>query len=158
MSDVQLPHAWVYWKTQWKRRTIARCHRVNTLRGFWNCFWNHHPSTLENKEYIHIFKEGIMPMWEDTANAKGGEIKVTCLPGPESEELWQAVARAIVCDRSRLYQQVSVLCTHDPQGVHRALCPRWARAVRKVGILAKVTEVTTVFPYTGLPRFLRSHV
>ena len=44
-------------------------------------------------------------------------------------------------------------------GAHRALCPRCARTVRKVGPsspMAKVAAVTTVFPYTRLLRFLIS--
>ena len=131
MADIAyLPHTWVYWKTNWKKaeRTIARCHEVNTLRGFWECFWNHHPSTLVDQESLHIFKEGIWPLREDAANKGGGEIKVTCKNYPGAEELWQVVANEVVDGKSKLYQKVCVLCTHGPEGAHRALCPRCAKS------------------------------
>ena len=125
-----LPHTWVYWKTNWKKaeRTIARCHEANTLRGFWDCLWNHHPSTLENQESLHIFKEGIWPLREDAANKGGGEIKVTCKNYQGAEEMWQVVAKEVVNGKSKLYQKVCVLCTHDPKGSQRAMCPRFAKS------------------------------
>merc|ERR1711865_302333 len=46
----------------------------DTVGKFW-ALYNHlkKPDTLEINSNYHLFKEGIKPMWEDAANAKGGK-------------------------------------------------------------------------------------
>ena len=41
-------------------------------------------------------------------------------------------------------------------GAHRALCLRRGKILDPFSLMAKVTAVSTVFPYTGLLRFLLS--
>lgn len=46
----------------------------DTVEDFWRLFNNlAQPSDLPEKSNYHLFKQGIMPAWEDPKNAKGGK-------------------------------------------------------------------------------------
>jgi len=86
-----LEHEWTFWYD--KRRNQVRRVRgemqqyednlqqigsFGSVEDFWR-YYNYmvKPSQLDNNSNYHLFKHGIKPMWEDTANVKGGKWIVT---------------------------------------------------------------------------------
>ncbi|KAE8678598.1 Eukaryotic translation initiation factor NCBP [Hibiscus syriacus] len=78
-----LKHKFVFWYT---RRTpgartqtayednIKKIVDFSTVEGFWVCYCHlARPSTLPSPTDLHLFKEGIRPLWEDSANCNGGK-------------------------------------------------------------------------------------
>jgi len=69
-----------------------------TVEDFWR-YYNHmvKPSKIENNSNYHLFKKGIKPMWEDSANAKGGKWVIT-MKGDRSlaDSLWENVILSLV--------------------------------------------------------------
>jgi hypothetical protein len=51
------------WK--WEMCTEITCQHLEQVEGFWGCYCHlARPSTLPNPTDIHLFKEGIRPLWE----------------------------------------------------------------------------------------------
>ncbi|RVX09665.1 Eukaryotic translation initiation factor NCBP [Vitis vinifera] len=78
-----LKHKFVFWYT---RRTpgvrtqtsyednIKKIVDFSTVEGFWICYCHlARPSALPSPTDLHLFKEGIRPLWEDSANCNGGK-------------------------------------------------------------------------------------
>nr|DAD42097.1 TPA_asm: hypothetical protein HUJ06_000327 [Nelumbo nucifera] len=78
-----LKYKFVFWYT---RRTpgvrsqtsyednIKKIVEFSTVEGFWVCYCHlARPSSLPSPTDLHLFKEGIRPLWEDTANCNGGK-------------------------------------------------------------------------------------
>ncbi|KAJ0480580.1 putative translation Initiation factor eIF-4e, eukaryotic translation initiation factor 4E (eIF-4E) [Helianthus annuus] len=46
----------------------------STVEGFWVCYCHlARPSSLPSPTDLHLFKQGIRPLWEDAANCNGGK-------------------------------------------------------------------------------------
>jgi len=77
----KLAHSWTMWydspnttnNMDWKL-SVKKIVSFETVEDFW-CLFNNlvKPSGLPVKGNYHLFKEGIMPAWEDPTNAKGGK-------------------------------------------------------------------------------------
>ncbi|XP_020242730.1 eukaryotic translation initiation factor NCBP-like [Asparagus officinalis] len=78
-----LKNKFVFWYT---RRTpgvrpqtsyednIKKIVEFSTVEGFWVCYCHlARPSTWPIPTDLHLFKDGIRPLWEDTANCNGGK-------------------------------------------------------------------------------------
>ena len=53
---------------------VKKISLLSTVESFWSVFNNVvPPSSLPLNSTYHIFRDGIKPMWEDPANAKGGK-------------------------------------------------------------------------------------
>ncbi|XP_043690958.1 eukaryotic translation initiation factor NCBP-like [Telopea speciosissima] len=77
-----LKHKFAFWYT---RRTpgvrsqayednIKKIVEFSTVEGFWVCYCHlARPSSLPSPTDLHLFKEGIRPLWEDAANCNGGK-------------------------------------------------------------------------------------
>ncbi|KAL5122822.1 Eukaryotic translation initiation factor NCBP [Glycine soja] len=76
-------HKFVFWYT---RRTpgvrnqtsyednIKKIVEFSTVEGFWVCYCHlARPASLPSPTDLHLFKEGIRPLWEDSANCNGGK-------------------------------------------------------------------------------------
>lgn len=68
------------------------------VEGFCRYFnWLKPPSKLERSSNYHLFKDGIKPMWEDPANAKGGKWVLTIKNNPQLlDRCWSWLAMALV--------------------------------------------------------------
>ena len=55
----------------------------------------HRPSTLPASTDLHLFKEGIKPVWEDPKNEQGGRW-VLRLPKGLADRLWEHLGTAVV--------------------------------------------------------------
>jgi len=70
---------------------------IGTVEDFWR-YYNHlvKPSKLEFNSNYHFFKEGIKPMWEDAANAKGGKWVFTIRDKNIVDSCWENVVLGLV--------------------------------------------------------------
>lgn len=79
---------------------------VDTVENFCRLYnWLKKPSKLGLNENMHLFKENIMPMWEDENNKKGGKWTVCLDPKILNvrdllDKLWMYLCFALVSERS----------------------------------------------------------
>ncbi|CAK9869213.1 hypothetical protein BDL97_18G101700 [Sphagnum fallax] len=103
-----LQHRFVFWYT---RRTpgirsqtsyednMKKISDFSTVEGFWGCYCHlARPSTLPNPTDIHLFKEGIRPLWEDAANRSGGKWIIR-LKKVVSGRFWEDLVMAMIGDQ-----------------------------------------------------------
>ena len=81
-SKHPLQYRWVLWfdnpklkkpDESWEEN-LKRIHTFDTVEDFW-CLFNNivAPTKLTMNSNFHIFKDGVLPMWEDETNKKGGK-------------------------------------------------------------------------------------
>ncbi|URD74857.1 eukaryotic translation initiation factor 4E type [Musa troglodytarum] len=103
-----LKHKFVFWYT---RRTpgvrsqtsyednIKKIVEISTVEGFWVCYCHlARPSSLPSPTDIHLFKEGIRPLWEDAANCNGGKW-ILRFKKIVSGRFWEDLVLALVGDQ-----------------------------------------------------------
>lgn len=95
-----------YWKNQpgqdWKQ-SLLKVAKFNTVEDFW-ALYNHieQASNLVSGSDYCLFKDDIEPMWEDSANRKGGRWLFTLMKGPAAkssasvDELWLEVLLCLI--------------------------------------------------------------
>jgi len=101
-------HRFVFWYTQRtpgiRSRTsyednMKKIADFSTVEGFWGCYCHlARPSTLPNPTDIHLFKEGIRPLWEDAANRNGGKWIIR-LKKLVSGRFWENLVIAMIGDQ-----------------------------------------------------------
>ncbi|KMZ63934.1 Eukaryotic translation initiation factor 4E [Zostera marina] len=102
-----LKHKFVFWYT---RRTpgtrtqtqtsyednIKKIIDFSTVEAFWVCYCHlAHPSSLPSPTDLHLFKDGIRPLWEDNANRSGGKWIIR-FKKPISGRFWEDLVLALV--------------------------------------------------------------
>lgn len=103
-----LKYKFVFWYT---RRTpgirsktsyednIKKIVEFSTVEGFWICYCHIvRPSSLPSPTDIHLFREGIRPLWEDSANCNGGKW-ILRLKKVVSGRFWEDLVLALVGDQ-----------------------------------------------------------
>ncbi|PKU74312.1 Eukaryotic translation initiation factor NCBP [Dendrobium catenatum] len=103
-----LKHKFVFWYT---RRTpgvrsqtsyeenIKKIIEFSTVEGFWVCYCHlARPSTLPSPTDLHLFKEGIRPLWEDSANCNGGKWIIR-FKKVVSGRFWEDLVLALIGDQ-----------------------------------------------------------
>jgi len=120
--DPKLPHKWAIWEqhVQPKDKKAAYTDSTrqtavfHTVREFWGC-WNHLPQPsvlLQGQKFVRgtgasrtivdaimVFREGIPPQWEHSANSKGGHFQIQLKPevgGGTVDEVWNNIVLGIV--------------------------------------------------------------
>ncbi|KAJ8448095.1 hypothetical protein Cgig2_031819 [Carnegiea gigantea] len=69
------------------------------VEGFWVCYCHlARPSTLPSPTDLHLFKEGIRPLWEDSANCNGGKWIIR-FKKAVSGRFWEDLVLALVGDQ-----------------------------------------------------------
>ena len=71
----------------------------DTIEGFWWSYHNHPTSQLPEQQYLHIFKMGIQPMWEDPMNMHGGHFKITARTTESAASLWEVLALNMISEQ-----------------------------------------------------------
>jgi len=121
-KDLPLRYPWAIWEQimQSNEKTAAysdATHKVagfNTVQAFWK-LWNHMPQPselLEQKRMVReqpdglhvidaimIFRENILPQWEDKANATGGHFQFQLKPnigGGQVDEYWNNLVLGMI--------------------------------------------------------------
>ncbi|KAH0972514.1 hypothetical protein GBA52_024670 [Prunus armeniaca] len=108
---VHLPkivHKFVFWYT---RRTLGMRSQTpyednikkivdfTTVEGFWVCYCHlARPATLPSPTDLHLFKDGIRPLWEDSANCHGGKWIIR-FKKAVSGRFWEDLVLALVGDQ-----------------------------------------------------------
>eukprot|EP00163_Fabomonas_tropica_P001754 TRINITY_DN11300_c0_g1_i1.p1 TRINITY_DN11300_c0_g1~~TRINITY_DN11300_c0_g1_i1.p1 ORF type:complete len:205 (+),score=34.61 TRINITY_DN11300_c0_g1_i1:423-1037(+) len=100
-----LRRAWTFWhmrKTPGSRnfdsyeKNIKQVGTFGTVEEFWSVYSHMiRPNDLPNTTDYHLFADGIKPMWEDSANKKGGKWIIRLKKGLASR-YWEDVVFAIV--------------------------------------------------------------
>ncbi|KAK3198098.1 hypothetical protein Dsin_021513 [Dipteronia sinensis] len=103
-----LKHKFVFWYT---RRTpgvrtqssyednIKKIVDFSTVEGFWVCYCHlARSSSLPSPTDLHLFKEGIRPLWEDSANCNGGKWIIR-FKKAVSGRFWEDLVLALVGDQ-----------------------------------------------------------
>jgi translation initiation factor 4E len=106
---VELNANWTMWfdnprmadpEKEWKDN-LTNCGSFDTIEKFWRIFNNLKPaSQLPVNSNYHVFREGVIPMWEDPANKEGGKFVLT-MPKKDSrtgrcDEWWLYTVLAII--------------------------------------------------------------
>jgi translation initiation factor 4E len=106
-----LHNTWVLWydnprmaptegSGDWKDN-LKHCGEFTTIQEFWSIFNNILPaSSLTIHSNYHVFRKGVVPMWEDPQNKLGGKFVLT-IPKKDS--------KAGRCDEWWLYTLLSIL-------------------------------------------------
>ncbi|XP_044499688.1 eukaryotic translation initiation factor NCBP isoform X1 [Mangifera indica] len=103
-----LKNKFVFWYT---RRTpgvrtqtsyednIKKIVDFNTVEGFWVCYCHlARASSLPSPTDLHLFKDGIRPLWEDSANCNGGKWIIR-FKKVVSARFWEDLVLALVGDQ-----------------------------------------------------------
>ena len=124
-----LQNTWTVWTSQWSGKPeVTLLRTFDTVHGFVESCKEAPLSHLADRCYLHIFKEGIPPMWEDPANADGGHLKLLTKSQEASLALWHALTQAMVKGQLPTHEQV--LCQTSAQ----CFChQRWWRWENWVG-------------------------
>ncbi|GMH74953.1 hypothetical protein TrVE_jg1554 [Triparma verrucosa] len=65
---------------------LKNCSTFSTVEDFWSVYNNVKPAgSMGCNSNYHLFKEGIMPMWEDKSNKEGGKWIIT-IPKQDSKK------------------------------------------------------------------------
>jgi translation initiation factor 4E len=70
-----------------------------TVQSFCRLYnWTKRPSRMGQNENLHLFKDGIMPMWEDAKNQNGGKwvLQVDVGKREEIDRFWTWLCLALV--------------------------------------------------------------
>ncbi|KAJ4971819.1 hypothetical protein NE237_004918 [Protea cynaroides] len=71
----------------------------STVEAFWVCYCHlARPSSLPSPTDLHLFKEGIRPLWEDAANCNGGKWIIR-FKKVVSGRFWEDLVLALVGDQ-----------------------------------------------------------
>ncbi|KAL3534027.1 hypothetical protein ACH5RR_007548 [Cinchona calisaya] len=103
-----LKHKFIFWYT---RRTpgvrtqasyednIKKIVDFSTVEGFWVSYCHlARPASLPSPTDLHLFKEGIRPLWEDSANCNGGKWIIR-FKKAVSGRFWEDLVLALVGDQ-----------------------------------------------------------
>ncbi|KAL1115433.1 hypothetical protein AAG570_007463 [Ranatra chinensis] len=100
-----LQHTWTLWyldivKTRSWSDCLAQIGSFNTIEDFW-CLFNHVKpvSLLKHGSDYSLFKDGIRPMWEDSANVNGGRWLINLdkkMSHSKLNEFWLEVAMCMI--------------------------------------------------------------
>ncbi|CAB9510443.1 factor isoform 4E-2 [Seminavis robusta] len=86
--------------TLWKDN-LKRCGSFDSVEAFWRCFNNMKPpSQLSLNSNYHIFREGILPTWEDPTNIDGGKFVYT---------MQKKISKTGVCDESWMFTVLAAI-------------------------------------------------
>ncbi|KAG2300232.1 hypothetical protein Bca4012_011825 [Brassica carinata] len=78
---------------------IKKIVEFSTVEGFWACYCHlARSSLLPSLTDLHFFKDGIPPLWEDSANCNGGKWVIRFSKGV-SARFWEDLLLALVGDQ-----------------------------------------------------------
>lgn len=79
---------------------------VSDVESFWQTFTHlKRPSSLPVISDLHLFKQGIAPVWEDELNANGGKWIVRLKKGL-ADRFWESLVLAMVSDEFSVGEEI----------------------------------------------------
>eukprot|EP00667_Euglena_gracilis_P005470 EG_transcript_5504 len=92
MSSVDLENVWTFWTSNMRGDPDVKfISQFSCIQEFWDQFRAKPVNSLPDKTYLHVFKDGIKPLWEDPRNYPGGHFKLTARSQQQSENMWLTV-------------------------------------------------------------------
>ncbi|XP_015113551.1 eukaryotic translation initiation factor 4E type 3 [Diachasma alloeum] len=103
-EDKPLQSAWTFWldkaipgttMAEYKDN-LKEIYTVETILGFWSVY-NNIPkaSEIQIKYSYHLMRDGRPPLWEESANQKGGTWRLKCRKS-DTERVWKEVVVAAI--------------------------------------------------------------
>lgn len=103
-----LQHRFVFWYLRRQpgvrsqasyEENMKKIVEFSTVEGFWVCYCHFaRVSSMPNPTNLHLFKEGIRPLWEDPGNRNGGKWIIR-LNKAVSGRFWEDLVLALVGDQ-----------------------------------------------------------
>lgn len=156
-----LQYRWTMWYNPKQQRTggewksnVQSISSFDTVEGFW-CLYNNlvPPTRLQLGSNYHLFKDGIMPEWEDKANATGGKWVFTLSHDRERiDQMWLYTLLALIGESFEFSSQIcGVVVSPRKKECRIALWTTCAdsqheAAVRSIGAAFKATLGVTDHP------------
>ncbi|KAF2398673.1 translation initiation factor eIF4e [Trichodelitschia bisporula] len=98
-----LVHGWDFWHDRQNRKAgseasttryedrLVKLHSITDVKHFWELYNNFDLSDLPLRDSVHLFKQGVKPLWEDARNVRGGAWTFR-VPKERAGEFWQHVS------------------------------------------------------------------
>eukprot|EP00730_Choanoeca_flexa_P016855 TRINITY_DN8044_c0_g1_i3.p1 TRINITY_DN8044_c0_g1~~TRINITY_DN8044_c0_g1_i3.p1 ORF type:complete len:197 (+),score=33.40 TRINITY_DN8044_c0_g1_i3:155-745(+) len=105
-ADAQaLKNTWTFWFSEKKKKTpqavanyddlVKQVHTFKTVEDFFNIYCHMaRPKDLPASD-VHLFKQGIKPMWEDQRNKRGGKWILRLRKGIV-DRFWENIVMAVI--------------------------------------------------------------
>eukprot|EP00823_Brevimastigomonas_motovehiculus_P008301 TRINITY_DN7588_c0_g1_i1.p1 TRINITY_DN7588_c0_g1~~TRINITY_DN7588_c0_g1_i1.p1 ORF type:complete len:290 (-),score=77.11 TRINITY_DN7588_c0_g1_i1:126-995(-) len=85
-------------------KLVEKLITVHTVEEFWKAHTHLHRN-LPNSTSLHLFREGIFPVWEDAANRNGGKWVLRLKKGIAAR-LWEELVIAMIGDTMGLNEEI----------------------------------------------------
>eukprot|EP00040_Diaphanoeca_grandis_P027192 m.154172 g.154172 ORF g.154172 m.154172 type:complete len:195 (-) comp30874_c0_seq1:352-936(-) len=118
--------------------TVKQLGTFNDVDGFWKYFSHLAPAgDLPSVSDYHLFKTGIKPMWEDTANTLGGKWIVRLRKGLASR-YWEKLVISIIGDQFDVGNEIcgAVISIR----YHEDIISVWNRSAHRADAVLKIKE------------------
>ena len=148
-----LQHDWTFWyfypdkRMSWEEN-LKQVQTVSTIEDFWAVQnWIEPVSSLKSGADYSLFKAGICPDWEDSANSRGGRWIVRC-KREEVDKAWMEVIMAMVGQQFGENQDTEINGGVVSNRVRGDKVAVWVRSVEMKGEVGSV--VTDMLGRTGV--------
>mmetsp|Transcript_10573 Transcript_10573/g.18736 ORF Transcript_10573/g.18736 Transcript_10573/m.18736 type:complete len:446 (-) Transcript_10573:2965-4302(-) len=98
-SHAPMKAQWTVWTSKWKGTPKTERGASFNDSKYIRELTTTAVTSLANDSYLHIFRDGISPMWEDPCNALGGQFKIIAPTKVASWLLWEALVLTMVHER-----------------------------------------------------------
>lgn len=136
-----------------------------TVEQFWSVFsYLRRPNELPLHSDVHLFKQGIKPMWEDDANREGGRWVIRLRKGIVAR-LWENLVLAILGEQFMLAEEICGAVVSIR--AHEDVISVWNRTARSNPVLAHIRDTlrrilnlpaNTLIEYKVHDQTLRKHL
>lgn len=105
--------------TDYENRLILMESNIQDVKHFWELFNNFDITKMPLKDSVHLFHQGIKPVWEDPRNVKGGSWTFR-VPKEKAPQFWKEVCvmavgdelqKAVASDRTSMYRHTAIAWT-----------------------------------------------
>uniref|UniRef100_A0A915D1M6 eIF-4F 25 kDa subunit n=1 Tax=Ditylenchus dipsaci TaxID=166011 RepID=A0A915D1M6_9BILA len=110
----------------------------SSVEQFWNTYRHiKRPSDVSEKVDFHMFKQGIKPVWEDTANCKGGKWILRLKKGLSSR-IWENLLLAMIGEQFLVGEEIcGAVCSVRNQ---EDIVSLWNRTADSLGVTNRIRD------------------
>ncbi|KAH9258546.1 hypothetical protein BASA81_003048 [Batrachochytrium salamandrivorans] len=78
-------------------KSLKKVATFHSVEGFWQVYGHMtRPSEMTASTDLHMFREGIKPVWEDPANKRGGKFHVKIRKGVLGSRYWESILLSVI--------------------------------------------------------------
>lgn len=78
-------------------KSLKKVATFHSVEGFWQVYGHMtRPSEMTASTDLHMFREGIKPVWEDPANRRGGKFHVKIRKGVLGSRYWESILLSVI--------------------------------------------------------------